>query len=192
MKSRDDYLAMRRVYEPKRVKLVIVAESPPDSGQYFYDPMGKATEWLFAAIVRQLGFTAMPKENKERGLSELRRKGWLLVDATYRQVNNLRESTTRNRVLENDYPLLRRDLERLLRSDRSTPLILIKKTVCRVLRQRLLDDGFRVLNGVGDLIPFPSHSHQGEFARKFGALIDSAGETRPLTRPGFAKSPKAR
>jgi hypothetical protein len=61
-----------------------VAESPPASGLYFYDPLWKVTEPLFAALMRQIAYSP---SSKEEGLSELRRKAWLLVDATYEQVD---------------------------------------------------------------------------------------------------------
>jgi hypothetical protein len=41
--QRGDYLNFRRKFEPENVKLVIVAESPPASGKYFYNPVGMAT-----------------------------------------------------------------------------------------------------------------------------------------------------
>jgi hypothetical protein len=34
-RTRNDYLALRCQYQPKGVRLVVVAESPPDSGRYF-------------------------------------------------------------------------------------------------------------------------------------------------------------
>jgi hypothetical protein len=59
-------------------------------------------------------------------------------------------------------------------SDRLTLLVLIKANVCQILKPKLVQDGFRVLNG-GIVIPFPSHGRQPEFHEKFGPLIKSAG-----------------
>ena len=84
MPDRDYYFSFRQKYEPENLKLVIVAESPPASGLYFYDPLGKISEPLFAALMRQI---ACSPSSKEEGLAELRRKGWLFVDATYEQVD---------------------------------------------------------------------------------------------------------
>jgi hypothetical protein len=53
-RKRSAYLRLRRRYKPKRIKLIIVAESPPASGRYFYDPRGRVTEPLFAALTKQL------------------------------------------------------------------------------------------------------------------------------------------
>lgn len=58
-KQRDEYLSMRREFEPtsERIKLVIAAESPPASGKYLYDPGGSVNEPLFKALMGQLGIT---------------------------------------------------------------------------------------------------------------------------------------
>jgi hypothetical protein len=78
--DRQAYLDFRRPYEPDVVKLVIVAESPPASGRYFYNPAGSVGEPLFAAIMKQL---QLSPTSKEAGLREFKRSGWVLVDATY-------------------------------------------------------------------------------------------------------------
>ncbi len=170
MKKRSEYIDLRRQYQPENIRLVIVAESPPASGLYFYDPKGKPTEPLFAALMKQLCVSARPA-TKENGLREFKRKGWLLVDATYEPVDGL-SAWGRDRVIERDYHLLRDDLATLVH-DRSTPLVLIKANVCRVLAPELKRDGFNVVNG-GRVIPFPSTGHQAEFHEQFGALLKSA------------------
>jgi hypothetical protein len=54
--------------------------------------------------------------NKEEGLVRLQRKGWLLVDATYEQVD---KNKRRDETIARDYPLLRDDLTRLSPDKRS-------------------------------------------------------------------------
>lgn len=164
--TREDYLTLRRIYEPKRPKLIIVAESPPASGLYFYDPTGAVTEPLFAALMKQAGILAA---TKEAGLRAFQRKGWVLADATYEPVNELVEPA-RNKVIVRDYPLLKEDLETLMDSGRPTPLVLIKANVCRILEDRLTKDGFNVLNH-GVVVPFPSTGHQHRFHEAFAAIL---------------------
>jgi hypothetical protein len=157
---------------------VIIAESPPHSGKYFYDPAGAPSEALFAAMMKQLGVA--PRCPKQDGLRQFQRKGWFLVDATYQPVNNLSEASA-DRVIERDYPSLRDDLATLM-SARSTPLVLIKVNVCRILEPRLTEDGFNVLNG-GRAVYFPSNSNQPDFHRQFGAILETAGITRTAMLP---------
>lgn len=166
--SRDEYLKLRHQYEPSNIQLVIVAESPPASGLYFYSPSGAISEPLFAALMKQLGFAVRAKED---GLREFQRRGWVLVDATYEPVNKLSRSR-RDAVIERDYPLLHADLAALM-PDRSCPLILIKENVCKILESKLVQDGFNVLNR-GRPAYFPSSGRQKEFDRQFSSIRRSA------------------
>jgi hypothetical protein len=165
-RKRSEYLDLRRRYEPRSVKLVVIAESPPASGLYFYDQTGAPSEPLFAALMKQLRISST---TKEEGLREFQRSGWVLVDATYEPVNKLTRSN-RDRVIDRDYVLLRDDLAALM-SDRSTPLILIKENVCRLLEPKLAHDGFNVLNR-GRVIYFPASGRQNDFFRQFGAILE--------------------
>jgi hypothetical protein len=166
---RSKYLDLRRPYEPSSITLVIVAESPPASGRYFYDPTGAVTEPLFAAVMKLLHLS--PK-TKEDGLRSLQRNGWILIDATYEPVNKLTGSS-RDAVIGRDYTLLCDDLA-ALRSDPATPLILIKKNVCRLLEPKLTADGFNVLNRGRDVY-FPSNGRQADFHRQFREIIEGRG-----------------
>lgn len=165
---RHGYLTLRRRYEPQSVGLIVVAESPPQSGEYFYDPTGRVTEPLFAALMKPLGISPSTKAS---GLREFQQQGWVLVDATYEPVNKISD-TRRDAVIIRDYPLLRGDLVNLV-PDRSAPLILIKANICRLLEPMLSADGFNVVNR-GRSIPFPSHGWQRVFGHKFAATLKAA------------------
>jgi hypothetical protein len=154
------------------MRLVIIAGSPPASGLYFYDESETPSEPLFAALMKQLDPSQPRRATKEVGLREFQRRGWLLVDATYEPVNKL-DKRSAARVIDK-YPLLRDDLATLT-PDRSVPLVLIKKNICKVLEPKLTRDGFRVLNR-GCLIPFPASGRQKKFHEQFGAIIANATE----------------
>jgi len=129
--QRSEYLSLRRKFEPTILKLIIVAESPPKSGLFFYRTDGKPTEPLFRALMKQIGFQP---ETKLEGLCKFRERGWLLVDATYKQVNERGDRHRRDCVIKEDYLELIRDLDNLLYNHRSkVPLVLIKANVCRLL-----------------------------------------------------------
>jgi hypothetical protein len=168
-RNRDVYLSFRSRYAPERIRLALIAESPPSSGNYFYDPAGIPSEQLFTALMRQLGFSPRTKQD---GLEEFQRNGWILVDATYQPVNSF-NTLSRNQIIARDYPLLRDDLASLT-PDRSVPLILIKANVCRLLEPRLLEDGFHVINR-GRAVYFPGSGRQKDFHQQFGAIRLSAG-----------------
>jgi hypothetical protein len=167
--KKEVYLTYRGAFAPERTKLVIVAESPPVSGLYFYNPDGKVTEPLFAAMMRQLTYSPRTKED---GLREFQGRGWLLVDATYEPVNGLGEKA-RDVIIVRDYPLLRSDLETLL-PNKAVPIALVKANVCRLLEPWLNEDGFKVLNR-GAPVYFPSNGRQAEFHKQFAAVLKSFG-----------------
>ncbi|WP_108682096.1 hypothetical protein [Methyloceanibacter sp. wino2] len=167
-KGTKRYKEWRRRYEPEVAKLIIVAESPPISGLYLYNPDGSVSEPLFAALMKALGLSPTTKAS---GLRALQQRGWVLVDSTYEPVNEL-SGTARNAVIRRDYPLLRDDLAGLTQG-RAVPLVLIKANVCRLLESSLVADGFHVLNG-GRKIYFPANGWQGDFQRQFADVLRSA------------------
>ena len=83
---------------------------------------------------------------KEEGLRAFQRCGWLLVDATYTPVNEFEDEAGKNAFIIVEYLHLKEDLTSLLKQ-RSVPLVLIKKNICQILKQKLRDDKFQVLNG---------------------------------------------
>jgi hypothetical protein len=97
-KPREYYLSIRSKFAPASAKLVIVAESPPasDEGKYFYNPTGAVTEWLFAALMKQL---CVEPKTKDEGLREFQRRGWALIDATYEPVNKRESEAAKKEVI---------------------------------------------------------------------------------------------
>ncbi len=171
IRDRNHYLRLRREHQAEIIRLVIIAESPPDSGKYFYDKTGSPKEPLFAAIMLQLGISPTTKED---GLLELKNRGWILVDATYTPVDKLAKDADHDRdaVIVKDYPLLLEDLANLT-PDRSVPLVLIKANVCRILEPLLIRNGFQVLNN-GNAIYFPSHGNQTKFKSQFASALSGS------------------
>jgi hypothetical protein len=176
VRARDYYLHLRLEYQSANIRLIIIAESPPASGKYFYDSTGSPKEPLFAAIMLQLGVSAI---TKEAGLREMKERGWVLVDATYQPVDKLTEDASHDRdeVITRDYPLLLVDLMSLM-PNRSIPLVLIKANVCRTLEPLLLNDGFTVLN-CGRVIYFPSHGQQTKFKQQFAEVLSETANSLP-------------
>jgi hypothetical protein len=176
---RDKYLRYRRKFNPKRVKLVIVAESPPKSPRggplrYFYNPDGRVTESLFAAMMQQLKCSPTTKVG---GLREFQRRGWVLVDATYRPVNKLKKESARNAVIDEDYHLLRDDLATML-PHKSVPIILVKANVCRRLKDRLRENGFNVVPVVSICVVAQERLPARRWLfRQYGGRVSGADET---------------
>lgn len=167
-KQRDEYLPMRREFEPTSVTLVIVGESPPVGAKYFYRSDGEVSEPLFNAVMKLLD--APKPKTKLDGLRQFQARGWVLVDATYEQVNEM-SGPKRDSVITRDYQELRDDLKQLLGARwNEVPLVLVKANVRRLLQPRLNADGFNVLNK-GQTIWFPAFGHQRVFDRQFRKIL---------------------
>ena len=151
------YLSLKNKYVPENLKIVFVLESPPAPGKYFYDKNGSVGEPLFSAMMKLLKFEP---QDKREGLKHFAESGYFLDDATYEPVNQLRGQIRENIILKN-YPNLVADLRKLGVPEQIN-VILVKANICRLLKQKLLDDGFNVLNQ-DEIVPFPSNGWQNKF-----------------------------
>lgn len=71
-------------------------------------------------------------------------------------------------ILEN-YRNFVTDLREII-GDKDVGLILVKKTICQLLGNKLKEDGFAVLNN-GLVIHFPMHYHYNDFESKVKSLL---------------------
>jgi len=73
--------AVARPYQPKRIRLLVVAEAPPaDEERYFYFEGAATTDPLFEEVCAVL-FEARPAGDKAPYLRELRRRGVFVIEA---------------------------------------------------------------------------------------------------------------
>jgi len=104
-------------------------------------------------------------------LREFQRRGLVLLDATYTPVNE-DSLAKRNAIIERDYSVLLENLLALT-PDKSVPVVVIKANVCRVLIQKLRDDGFDVRNPVDNdgIIPLGICGQQPRFRAAFNPIL---------------------
>ena len=171
MHRKEYYLRKRAEYTPDKLRLIIVAESPPASGKYFYDTDGRKSEPLFSALMSSV--LNFDPSDKNAGLTEFMNRGCILFDATYEPVDKGLTPKRREEVILRDYPKLRKDLLDLT-PNKEVPLLLIKANVCRLLDGRLCADGFKTVNA-GVVVPFPSSGQQKKFKIAIAPLIKSLG-----------------
>jgi hypothetical protein len=168
--DKEYYLNLRNKYHPKKLEIVFVLESPPVSGKYFYDETGDTSEPLFSAMMKLFGY--IPSDKKD-GLEFFKSKGYLIVDATYKQVNSL-TGDERNTAILSDFNNLVDDLERIC-PKKEIPIILVKANICRLLEERLTAKGFNVINN-GAIIPFPAYGHQNRFHSEMNNILSIVGD----------------
>jgi hypothetical protein len=159
--------AAARTYQPKRIRLLLLAESPPSDDRYFYFEDARAADDLFEEVAGVL-FEEKPRGDKTPYLKELRRRGVFLVE--------LKPDAPRDGEPLGPYvgPLL-------LNLDVLAPesIILIDADV--------YDAGYAALRKAGrpvvDMrVPFPSADRSVEFRRTFRQALVRAGLEK-LIRP---------
>ena len=161
----NEFIRLRKQYRPKDIKICFVFESPPAHGGYFYDPSGRVTELLFRSLVNTL--FGKNFNNKDEGLRHFQNKGFYLVNPIYTPINKISDKTADQMILEN-YEVFKKDL--IKEGLKETPLILVKSNIWKLLKDRLTDDGFKVLNREV-MIPFPMYYHFESFKKKIMVYI---------------------
>ena len=148
-------------YQPSMVRLLLVAQAPPDADdRYFYFLDVAQHDWLFRAVARAiLPHVELTRTNKASVLAQLRDRGIFLID--------LKPDPVDGSDLSPYVPAL---LDRVAELEPER-IILIKADVFRVAYPALAAAGLPVSQV---RIPFPSSGRQREFAVAFGRAL--AGE----------------
>lgn len=157
-----------RKYQPKRIRLLLVAEAPPSDDRYFYFEDVKTADVLFEEVCGVL-FEAKPRRDKVPYLKELRRRGGFLIDLKPDAPRTKRE------------PLAPYVLPLLLNLGTLGPekVIVIKTDVYDAAFTAMEKAGLPV---VSVRVPFPSTGQQTRFRQKFREALVRAG-LEAMVRP---------
>lgn len=159
--SADGFEALRQRYRPKRIDLLLVGESRPTGGTFFY----LANSNLYYATHEAFQLALGPMPTGEKFLELLRRRGVWLYDLADAPVDRMpgrpRREAVRARVS---------DLVDLLRGSRPRLVVAVKKDLAATVRQAMGDadleaERLRVL-------PFPLYQWRSEFIRGLAELVD--------------------
>ena len=150
----------RRKYRPRKIRLLLIAESPPSSGGFFYFPTTIGKDHLFRETMKALDLWP-ENEPLRRGVdkrSMLRRfqsLGLYLLDTCDFPVDKMRPRERREAVLEQIPRLVNDVIE-------ANPLriLVVKSSIFNPVAIALRESGLwsRILN-TGP-VPFPSHGNQ--------------------------------
>jgi hypothetical protein len=166
------YIPTRDSYKPvNRIRFMLIAESPPASGGYFYFDKATGRDSLFRETMKALRLfpedSKMPEGfDKTPLLKEFRRLGFFLVDASYTPVNGL-SNNERRRVIIREIPRLVDEIRKL----GPERIIIVKASIFPLVKSALGEAGFgdRILNE--EALPFPSHGHQKKYRQMLRNLI---------------------
>jgi hypothetical protein len=157
-----------RKYQPNRIRLLLVAESPPaDEKRYFYFDDARSPDDLLAAVGGVL-FEEEPAPDASAALKELRRRGVFVVDLKP-------DAPRQGEKLEPYVAPLLLNLETLA----PEKIVLVGAEVHAAARAAMEKAGLPVVDA---RIPWPASGQEIEFRQAFRkALV--RGELEKLIRP---------
>src|SRR5206468_11157870 len=172
---KDEYTASRNKYKPNKVNLLLIAESPPSSGGYFYSETTIGKDHLFRETMKALEFWPVDRPmrkgcDKQPMLKRFCSIGFFLIDTCELPVDKLQPRQRRISTIQGASTLPRR-----VRELDPTRIVIVKKTVLKPARQSLNDAGLghRILPTKP--LPFPSHGNQRKFRTMIRRLVDKDG-----------------
>ena len=172
---KNSYARARNKYRPSKVNVLLVAESPPSSGGYFYAETAIGKDHLFRETMKALKLWQVDRPmrkgcDKRPMLKHFRSLGFFLIDTCELPVDKMPPRRRRLSTIQGASTLPNRVKE--LNPGR---ILIVKKTVFNPARQALNIAGFedRILNKRS--LPFPNHGNQRRFRRMMRFLVSKSG-----------------
>ncbi|HEV2120031.1 MAG TPA: hypothetical protein VGS11_08025 [Candidatus Bathyarchaeia archaeon] len=168
--SLTEFSRARRKYRPPKIRLLLIAESPPSSGGFFYFPSTIGKDHLFRETMKALDLWPQNKPmrkgvDKRSMLRSFQSMGFYLLDTCNFPVDKLPPGKRRRAVLQ-EIPRLVNDVIN------ANPLqvLVVKSSIFNPVAVALRESGLwsRVLNS--GPVPFPSHGNQ----RFYRSMLRSA------------------
>lgn len=153
-------LAAAKKYQPKAVRLLIVAEAPPcDTDRYFYFEQVDKHDWLFRYVYEGLYNEKPEREDKAAHLARLRDDGVFMID--------LHEENVSQPTMAQLAPCVAGLVERC-RALKPKRIVLVKSIVHDAAFDALKKAGLPVAD---ERIPFPASGQQRKFLEGFRRAI---------------------
>jgi hypothetical protein len=172
---KNRYARARNKYKPTEVNVLLVAESPPSSGGYFYAEKAIGKDHLFRETMKALELWPVGRPlrkgcDKRPMLEQFRSLGFFLIDTCELPVDKMPPGQRRLSTAKGALTLPNR-VKRL----GPAGILIVKKTVFSPVSQALSIAGFenRILNKKS--LPFPSHGNQRKFRRMLRRLVSQNG-----------------
>jgi hypothetical protein len=169
----NEFEKARIKYKPGLIRVLLVAEAPPQrgSGRFFYFEKVTAGDSLFLETMKVLypdDYTSAPavRSAKVTFLRRIQQDGFYLIDASTRPMESSAKAA-RRKQLESELPGLICRLHKLAVEE--TMVVLISKAVYDVCLNALTREGFNVINT--EMIDFPASSGQPSFRKKLKRLL---------------------
>jgi hypothetical protein len=162
---RERYEALRERYRPDRIGILLVGESRPAGGTFFYLANSKLYYATHEAFQRALG----PMPTGDAFLSYLRDTGVWLYDLADRPVDRLRGRPRRSAVKERVG-----ELAELLRKEQPRRVVAIKKDLAPAVRAAIGEAGLSA-DRLG-VLPFPLYQWRLDYVSGLASIVSSEAE----------------
>lgn len=154
---------IRLQWKPRSVRVLLVGESPPVNGDFFYkwkrpDDLHRYTQRAFAAV-----FDDVPDDPK-KFLSYFRRKGCYLEDLCHTAI---RTRSAHRRALRREHGIAL--LTERIKLHRPLAVIAVRKEIA--FHVRVASCFARVDPSLTFSLPFPGQSHQLEYERALRTVL---------------------
>lgn len=173
------YEKTRQSYRPERIKVLLIAESPPpaaevqSSRQFYRSERVRTDDRLFTNTIRALypevADAKEPEleEQKEMWLRRFQQDGYYMIEALEDSQEHEVSKRQRQDRIRTHLPRLIERVRELAGPD--TKIILIKSNVFDVAAEPLRKAGFTVLNT--ENVDFPGRFNQRAYREKLAKLI---------------------
>ena len=175
----SSYDSIRQQYRPNKIKVLLIAESPPPeaskaSSRHFYrSEKVRRDDRLFTNTIKALYSEAADKTegqlepDKETWLRRFQTDGYYMIEALEEsQVHEVTKDQRQDRIGASLPRLLKRVREL---AGKDTKIILIKSNVFEVAAEPLRQAGFTVLNT--GLLDYPGRFNQRAYREKLARML---------------------
>ncbi len=142
---------IRKLYLPSNVRILLMAESPPSSGDFFYEK-SEMTRYTMAAFEKAFG---LKFKSIKHFLEYFKDCGCYLDDLTETPVNNL-PCTEREQLLKSCIPHLSRRIKQM----QPTVIVTVLKRIETHVREAINQSG---ISTKAYTLPFPGNGHQNRY-----------------------------
>lgn len=150
---------IRKAYLPSSVRILLVAESPPSSGKFFYND-SDMTRYTMKAFEKAFG---LKFDNTGHFLEYFRDCGCYLDDLTETPVNNL-PSIKREQLLQSGIPCLSERIKRM----QPTVVVTVLKKIEAQVQEAINKAGIRT---EAYTLPFPGNGHQNKYIESLAEIL---------------------
>ena len=169
-----DFNRSRRKYRPYKVRFLLIAESPPSSGGFFYFGTTIGKDHLFRETMKALGLWPRNKPmrrgvDKRSMLRRFQAMGFYLLDTCVFPVDKLRPFERRKAVLSQTGRLVNDVIE----AD-PVRILVVKSSIFTPVSIALRDAGLWARVSNTGPVPFPSHGNQRTYRSLLRRALRSA------------------